>query len=584
MLAVAAGPASARQQDTLPAPPDSLPAQADTGTIRPDSIAGTRDPDVPAGPLPPGTRLTLTRDSLLWTSAFTLSDLIALVPGVYVARGGFWGQPEYIQYGGRGGSALEVYWDGMPMVPLGQDSLFFDPSRVPLSYLERVDIEVEPAGIRVYLVSERHGGPAARSKVRIVSGPFETAAYAGLFQHRWPNGIGLDLAADFLGSEGARGPEGSDNFFSVWTKLSWLPQPGAGMSYQMHRQQQERPAVTSNGATGVPALLGTRNDVLFSLFREWGPERDRLRLDGGVAINSWVPDSGFAVPAQNVRQAFAALGYQRPNLSARLETRVGDRRTLAGVSGRAGWVPFRGVVLSGNANWRWHEGNRTSRAVHGAAGLYVGPLSLVADATVQDVVQAPALRADTVIPTTDRRVRAAVDARPLSASVALVERDRFDAIAFPALRVIGSFPPTPSTRYVEGAIRLRPNSAWSVGAWYSNPLSDTALAPLQPPTHARADLTLRSKFWPTFRSGAFDFMVQLAMESWSTGTAGLDATGVPIALPGATFWHVFVQFQIVGFTAFWDFRNARLTEAQYVPGLAYPRQAQTFGVTWEFSN
>ncbi|MFQ6047673.1 MAG: TonB-dependent receptor plug domain-containing protein, partial [Gemmatimonadales bacterium] len=95
---------------------------------------------MPRAPLAPGSRITLTRDSLLWSRAVTLSDLLSEIPGVYVARGGFVGQPEYVQYGGRGGSALELYWDGLPYEPMGSDTLFVDPGQIALSYLERIDI------------------------------------------------------------------------------------------------------------------------------------------------------------------------------------------------------------------------------------------------------------------------------------------------------------------------------------------------------------------------------------------------------------------------------------------------------------
>ncbi len=124
--------------------------------------------------------------------------------------------------------------------------------------------------------------------------------------------------------------------------------------------------------------------------------------------------------------------------------------------------------------------------------------------------------------------------------------------------------------------------AWALSGWYSNPVSGPA-ADFQPPTHGRAALTLRSKFIRTFRSGAFDLKVQLAMESWSRGTAGTDAEGVEIPLIGATFYEGFIQFQIAGFQAFYSLKNAYNSREQFVPGLEYPRNIQTFGVKWVFT-
>ncbi|MGH7673205.1 MAG: TonB-dependent receptor plug domain-containing protein, partial [Gemmatimonadales bacterium] len=136
--AVAAG--AAAQADTTR---DSTAAGAPTAardTL--PKILPTFALPVPAGPLPRGARYTFTADSLLFTSARSLSDLLAHIAGVYVARGGWFGQAEPVQYGGRGPAALEVYWDGVPYLPLGRDSIYLDPARIPLAPLERVDVIV----------------------------------------------------------------------------------------------------------------------------------------------------------------------------------------------------------------------------------------------------------------------------------------------------------------------------------------------------------------------------------------------------------------------------------------------------------
>ena len=134
--------------------------------------------------------------------------------------------------------------------------------------------------------------------------------------------------------------------------------------------------------------------------------------------------------------------------------------------------------------------------------------------------------------------------------------------------------------YFTADAQVRPVHPLFFTAWYSHPR--TQPGDLQPPKHLRASVTFRSKFWRTFRSGVFDFMVSYRIEAWSRGTAGLTTADAPVELPGATFHEWFVQVQLVGFKAFWNLRNARNSSAQYVPGLTYPRNAQTFGVKWEF--
>jgi hypothetical protein len=124
---------------------------------------------------------------------------------------------------------------------------------------------------------------------------------------------------------------------------------------------------------------------------------------------------------------------------------------------------------------------------------------------------------------------------------------------------------------------------WSLSGWISQPVQgDTA--PYAPPTHSRIALTLRSKFWRTFRSGAFDIKAQIAIESWGNGRAGLTAQGQPIALPGATIGEAFLEIQLVRFRAFYSLRNALRSETWYVPGFSLFRVLQTFGARWDFQN
>ncbi len=572
-------------QDTAQVRTDSLavPEQAPE-SLPPKTVLPVEAPRTPPGPLPPGSRYTFTRDSILWSSAHTLADLLGAIPGVYVARGGFVGQPEYVQYGGRGGQAVELYWDGLPWEPLGSDSLFNDPGRIPLTYLRRIDVEVLPAALRINLVSERHESRAVRSLVRVVSGAFKTAAYTGLFQKRWSSGLGLNLAADFLGTDGASGPGRGDQTFDVWAKISWMPSGKVGATYQIRRQDHERDPVSSiAGALGVPERMGARTDFLFTLFGGTRADGLGFQAQGGLAASSWSADSASAIPDQSLRNAYVDLRYVRPSWTAALRSRVGDARTTLEVEGRLGWVPLPGIVLAADARWRQHVGDRVSRGVHLSGGLYRGPVSLVGDIHFQHAVQAPALLADTAIRSVDRSLRAELRTRLLAGHIGVVRRDAYEPLPYPDLSVIAGLAPSPAATYLLTDIQLRPTSAITLSGWYSNAISGTP-ADLQPPHHGRVAATLRSKFWRTFRSGAFDLKLQLAMESWSTGTAGLDAQGGPITLSGATFYEVHIEFQIASFTGFWNMRNFRLTEAQYVPDLQYPRNAQTFGVTWVFGN
>ena len=582
-------PASARvaaAQDTTGVRADSARAIAAQDSAAQQAPAPvmlpTPQPEVPVGPLPPYTRYVFTRDSILWSSAQTLGELLAEIPGVYVTRSGFLGEPTYVQYGGRGGSALKVYWDGMEWEPLGNDTLFAEPGQIPLIYVRRVDVVVTPGGLDVYLVSERHEQRATRSLVRIATGSFSSAAYTGMFQYHWNSGITLDLAANFHGTDGPNLLAKSSQF-DLWAKVGWMPSATVGATYQIVRRDIDREEVTANNEPAIAELRGARTDYLFSFFAGSRGDGLGVRAEGGLASSSWNPDSGATLPEERVRQAWAGVRYARPSWSAGIRGRLADARTTGSVKGQLGWVPLPGIVLAGDAYWKQHEGNRTSKGAHASAGLYYGFASLMGEIAFDDAVQAAALLADTAISTSDWSVKAGVDTKWLTGYAGLARRDDYDPLPYPDLALIPDLSPSPAATYAIADLHLRPTRWLTFAGWYSDPVSGE-IADFQPPKHARWEVTLRSKFWPTFRSGVFDLKLMVGSESWSTGTAGLDGAGQPIVLPGATFWEFHVSFQIVSFTAFWNLRNARLTDAEFVPGLEYPSSAQYFGVHWTFSS
>ena len=145
----------------------------------------------PAGPLPAGSRWVFTRDSLFWTNAFSVADLLAEVPGVFNGRSGFVQGASAVGVGGRGTDGVELYWDGVPWQPVGPDSLGPDLSAISLFTLRRVEVHRLPGLLRVFLISERHDGPGSRSVVRIVSGAQRAGGYAALFQQSWEGGLRL---------------------------------------------------------------------------------------------------------------------------------------------------------------------------------------------------------------------------------------------------------------------------------------------------------------------------------------------------------------------------------------------------------
>ncbi len=103
-------------------------------------------PRIGAGTLlPGGSRMIFDRDSIIWSGAETVSELLTRVPGVFLLRGGWLGRPELPNYQAHGPASVEYLVDGIPYLPIAGDTVMVDPSLLPLSMIDRMEIERLPA-------------------------------------------------------------------------------------------------------------------------------------------------------------------------------------------------------------------------------------------------------------------------------------------------------------------------------------------------------------------------------------------------------------------------------------------------------
>jgi hypothetical protein len=576
------------------AAPAQVPVR-DTAAVRDTAPADSAPPpemirlmpvETAPGPLPPGSRLVFSRDSLLWISGYTLADVLAEVPGVFVARTGFVGQPAMAFYGNRGVVALELYRDGVPVLPLGPDSVAMDPGRISLIGLRQVEVERLPGLLRVYLISERNARIGSRSLVRVISGDFKSGGYAGVFQHRWASGLGIDLSADHFDTQGDRIPQQRNAlWFNLGARADWTPTPRLAATVDIRRLGFSRDPTTHEAGGILPGREETRTEALVRFVAAQRPERQGLALELGLQTSSWSADSGSAdslLPTHTVHRAFAGLGLRGQAGTIEVRATAADHYTPLAVSGRVAWMPWSHVVLAGDGRWERHPGERTSARARGTLGFFGGPFSLVGDVVAADAVPAPMLPADTARQTLDLGGRLGFVTRHLAFHGGVERRDAFDPPPMPSLPPFARLPATGTATYAVADLMVKV-AGWSLSGWISHPVQgDTA--PYTPPTHSRIALTLRSKFWRTFRSGAFDIKAQIAIESWGSGVAGVDPDGFAQTIPGATIAEAFLQIQLVQFRAFYSLRNALRTEDWYVPGFTLFRVLQTFGVKWDFQN
>src|SRR2546428_13737748 len=144
---------------------------------------------------------------------------------------------ERVRRGGRGPPGPAVLGDGVPCLPLGRDSLYLDPARISLAPLERVDVVVLPATLRVYLVTARQRSTATASQVRIATGQVSTANYRGAYERPWRSGLSLPLVAEYNNNDGIVGSSSTAfNSVDLWLKAEYLPSPRVGVSYQIDRK------------------------------------------------------------------------------------------------------------------------------------------------------------------------------------------------------------------------------------------------------------------------------------------------------------------------------------------------------------
>jgi len=534
------------------------------------------------GPLPKNTRYTFTVDSLLLSGTRTLSDLLAHVPGVYVARGGWYGQAEIVLYGGRGPASLELYWDGMPMLPLGRDSIYLDPARIPLAPLERIDVIVLPATLQVYLVTSQYRSTTPRTQIGITTGQQDIAEYRAGYSTRTRSGLGVTLLADWA-SIGAGPIANTTTPFGtsdIWVKADYVPPDGRiGASFQVSSASWHRAT-----GTNVEGWRQDRRERMLSMFVA-------QRNDGlGWRLSATLGTSGIDHDTLIGRRSVSGAGVELRQVW-RNATIAGTARFGAGglpqqFEGRGGWMPIRRLTLAGAVRQTFYSGQRSGLRAFATSGLTL-PLGLSARAEVawQRDVQAPLVRTDRVQQTLDVAAWVGIENRLLTFEVGRGRRDPFAPLGFAVgIPTVDSLNPTPLTEFVaaHGSLRIAPG--FRLSGWYFDPV--VGGGDFEPPRHGFVSLSFYSKFWRVFKSGIFALRGEVLMDSWSRwALGGIDTTlKRQRNMTGSSFVSTNLEMQLAGVTLFWNVTNINIMRSSYVEGLGYPKAAQQYGARWFFTN
>ena len=566
---------AARRQvgDSAPPPPDTL-----------EALLPTFAPVIAPGPLPRGARYTFTDDSLLLLSSQTLSDLLTHIPGVYVVRGGWYGQAEVALYGGRGPASFEIFVDGVPYLPLGRDSIYVDPARISLAAYERVDVLVMPGALQVYLVSLTYRSTNPRTQIGVMTGRQNIAGYRAGYSKRARSGFGVSLVADWT----SMGPGPLSNTTTSFgtsdflLKAEYVPIGGrVGASFTLFTSGWKRSKAEDN------RVVGWRQDRLDRVLRFFIAQRG----DGlGWRVTTTFTSSGLTHDSLVGNRAVSS-GAVEASLTGRRASVVALARGGAGgmpsqFETRAGWTAA--VVPLTVAGWfrqsLYADGRQGVRA-YGTAGLRL-PLgfSARAEATWQKDAQSALVTTDDLQEPLDMAGWLGFDQSWLSVEVGRGRRDPFAPLGFAGgIITVDSLNPSPFTEFlaVRGSVKIV--SSLRLSGWYFEPM--VGGADFEPPHHARVSATFQSKFWRVFQSGIFTLRGEVAMESWTRWAfGGIDSLGTVRAMTGASFMDANIQMQLAGVTLFWTMRNANLMRASYVEGLGYPKAVQSWGARWYFTN
>lgn len=579
--------AEAQSPDQLPA--DSQRNPADTVNLSARYLEGQAlakirlpvaprlDPD---GVMPSGSRVVLDKKAIEWSTAETVAGLLLEVPGLYIWRGGWLGRPEYASYQGRGATSVEYFLDGLPVTPVGPDSIGIDPALLPLNLLDRVEIERWAGLLRVRLYTPRHDVAAAGTDILVATGDGSFSRYGGRIQKRFRSGIGYALAADYWDALTSDAASSAAQETNAWLQLSYLGGERWGVQYQYVMQSPNRdPYVTLAGDSIGAGVKGTRGDMQLRAFVKGGSGDLTRQADLVFSSTGW---SGNHI-SQRINGVGVVASWRKPTMSASVSGFLRSRWTNAELRGTAGWAPSRLLSASLEAEWLSYDDSRSSQWVGARAGLALPyGFDLSGSARLGKVVAAPSIATSEAQDISDLTATLAWRRSWLSLTGDVSQTSAFQGLApQPYLNVPG-LATTPSTIWLSVGGRLAPVPWVILESRYSNPTSGTPNG--NPPTHSLTTATIRSKFFRTFKSGSFDLKAQIGVESWGDGVIGLDAADAPIRLNGATFFRAYLELEIGSFQFYYDRMNLAGTDQTYVPGYVIPPYGSTYGVRWSFVN
>jgi hypothetical protein len=233
---------------------DTLPSD----TLRPDPIPGdTLEPTDPApdtltqvlprnlptlpGGTPPRPEAGVwvwDRSELLGTEALTLHDLLTLVPGLILLRGGDYGTPVAATTGGFGPGQVRVFLDGIEDPP--KEGGVVDLSQVGLAGVDEVRVERRPGELRVHLTTLQLTEGRPYTHLDVGTGDLRTNLFRATFAHPSILGGTFLVGLDRLDTEGD-GPDNEGASFGTRLRYTHFQGDRGGVAVDYRGRTARRP-------------------------------------------------------------------------------------------------------------------------------------------------------------------------------------------------------------------------------------------------------------------------------------------------------------------------------------------------------
>lgn len=634
-LAGAVVPARLRAQVKVPIPPGAdsmvkndsarlgivpLPKPVPRDTIKPPLARGEAPPVFEVGP-----PRIYDRTSLYATGALTLSDFLGRVPGLTELATGWVGAPTVVASLGDV-RRIRVFLDGIQIDPVDRRAQGAAPvNDVPIAALEEVRIERGAEEVRVYARSWRVDRTTAYTRADVGTGDLNTNLYRAFFGRRYDHGEALQLAAEQVSTQ----PDNrlpSSSGLHLMGRVGLARGPWRGDVF-VQRSDVDRGAWVGRGNFAenrdtVAAML-TRHTTAYLRVANGDPDVGRwlqmiASLQGWRGTPRTTNAAGLAPPdtSSYENQYVVTGGMTRGpfRVSGAERLRVADHRTSHVVSARAAYDhPWIGLSLLAEGK------SATDPArIEGAAKLapldriaIVGAVSRTGGGRFArifgDFQPTPLLRADGTLqrssvsesgtdytesrvgryelaPRTNMRAEAGVRIADLWVSGGVIRRGA--TTLFAPAEVDSSYS-RPTALRTEGqatartaALRGRLYKALFVDAWALAWTDSTGL--YRPKYQTRSELYIQTNLLDRFPRGNFGLLASLAHE-YRSGVrfASLDTVR---RTDGYRLLSFKLEIRIQTAVVSYQFRNVLQEKYQQVPGFFMPRQAQFYGVRWDFWN